>query len=264
MTKKVVTTAADEAQTTPRRNRKSSAPKKQFIGELATPIEQEWEPPKYNAEGRALVAPSAGQVAQLRKLDALAKHYDAVSGDGKIDWPLLALRLARDFVPGFQIETVGAPPEAGGKRPRGQPTSPDVKARDLNMLVVRELLRRKGEEVDDADIAKLFAGFEVEAGDAEKGRRTRSNLSREGELKRKAKTPKNRLSHLASKTHKDREAHPRRITVTDPLAISRWVDLITVEGKTPKEAVEILCREMFDFNETLPNPLPEKQNHDPE
>jgi hypothetical protein len=248
----------------PPRSKKQRQPSKPFTGQLAEPIKEKWQPPKFSAEGRALVAPTAGQIEQLRKLDALAEHYGAVSGDGKINWWFLALRLARDFVPGFQIETVGAPPEARGKRPRGQPTSPDVKARDLNMLVVREILQRSGRVVDDVDVAEIFAGPEVDFLDAKEGRPKRSKHSREFEIRKKTKTFRTRLSLLARKVREARKAHPDSIAFEDPLVVSRWVDLIAEEGKTPEQALEIIAREISTFREMSAKHLAEEQKSDPE
>jgi hypothetical protein len=195
--------------------KKQTSPK--FSGVLAEPIKQEWEPPKFDDAGSLLVAPSAGQIAQLQKLDALAEHYGAMI-DGKTNFLLLTLRMAIEFVPGFKIEI---------KKPRGQPQTPVSKARDLNFLTKLEVLKRNGMPHTNAELARIVAAFEIDFDDKQAERRPRSGISRNRLIDEKAATIANRLSL------------PK---LNNPLLrdmIARWCDLAE-QGYTPEQRIRML------------------------
>ncbi len=166
-------------------------PPPKFTGELGTPILAALEMQGRNDEGTLRLSISPAFIEQLRKLEFLAAHYNALR-DGKIDFFVLSFAMAKDLVPGFQI------------------LYDDPIARDLNLPnAYRGKTKPKGagklrERASGQDLITLFHGLQKAFPDRSEVRLSEmiaeclipdlAGPQRASDRKRTGKTLRNRLA----------------------------------------------------------------------
>ena len=102
-------------------SRKQRQPVKAFTGPLAKPIRRERERLPLSQGPHVIKLDGSVPLEWLQKIELLAKHY-AVETKGPAGWGfMLALHLALDFVPGFQVVY-------GSEGQRGRPKKHDEHA----------------------------------------------------------------------------------------------------------------------------------------
>ncbi len=109
------------------------------------------------------------------------------------------------------------------KRGRGQPQTYKSKAHDLNLLTVREMLRRLDKPMSAKKIARGIAEAEIDIEDREVGRKP-NKFSRENRIKSRARILQNRISNASDKRE----------------MVSRWCELAE-QGYSPEDRVIIIA-----------------------
>jgi hypothetical protein len=169
-----------------------------FTAQLLAPILIKL--PEHDADGR-LILDLTATVERFRKLELLARHYQATGEDGKVDFSALAMRLACDFVPGFEVlydepaaRTAKLPNtyRGGGRKLKGSGKLPE----ELNGPLLLRLFETFRQSLDESE-REIAGRIAVAVRPELKG--TRNRKEREGA----AKSLRNRLA-AARKTVRDR------------------------------------------------------------
>ncbi len=139
-------------------SKKRSCAARTFTGVLTKPIRIKLLAPTISGlateevEHRNAEAVAAAIKTVLGKVDALFEHFDIQRSGGEGEWASLALQMAREFVPGFQIV-------AGEKRGRGRPKNSALEP--IRLLADLELVKRSNPRPDGRSMSDAKAAVKL-------------------------------------------------------------------------------------------------------